>query len=191
VGCFGPEARLLDPEGNLLGVAHPLRKRTEHIVHQAPGAGQYFLRVRPYHIEPCAPPDEPYRFQIGPLGTALATPPGQTPVRPVPVPVRKLNPGITITGMQFRNGRLTVTGRRARGASVRRIRVIAWRTVSRRLVTFTMIPRSLSTNRWVASALVRRRLRGFSYLRLRVTHLADARFAYSALRPRSVQRARR
>jgi hypothetical protein len=189
--CFGPEARLLDPAGNLLGTAQPPSQRTEHIVHQAPGPGQYFLRIAPYHIEPCPPPDEPYRFEIGPLGTTLATPPGQTPVQPVPVAVRKLNPGLTITSMRFRNGRLYATGRLRRGASPRRIRIVAWRTVSRRLVTFTMIPRSAGTNKWVASALVRRRLRGFSYLRFRVTYLADSRFAYSVLRARSVQRARR
>jgi hypothetical protein len=188
--CFGPLARLLDGAGNPLGSAHPARNRTEHMVFDAPGPGTYFLRVTPYPIETCAPPDSLYRFEIGPLGS-LMTPPGQTAVQPVPVPPPRRNPGPTITSARLRNGRLTVTGRLARGASARRIRITAWRRLGRRLITFGTAGRPAGIGRWTASRLLPRSLRRVTWLRFRVSYLPDRRFIRRVLPSRIVRVSRR
>jgi hypothetical protein len=181
--CFGPEARLLDPSGNTLGFGHPARNKTDHIVYEAPAAGQFFLRVKGYHIEPCPPPDEPYRFTI--QSTAgLITPPGQTAVQPVPF--GKLASRLAVTSVRLRNGRLRLTGRLARGASAKRVRVTAWRSVSHKRITFRMSGRSAGPGKWVASRLLPRVLRKVRFLRYRVAYLGDARFARRTLASRIV-----
>lgn len=60
-GCFGPEARLFDSDGDLLGVAQPPRNGTERIRHQSPGDATLYLRVAVYQIDPC-PAETEYRF---------------------------------------------------------------------------------------------------------------------------------
>jgi hypothetical protein len=69
--CFGPEARLLDSQDNLLGVAQPPRGETEHIKYMAPGPGALFLKVKPYQVDACPAPT-PYRFTAD---FPLASPP--------------------------------------------------------------------------------------------------------------------
>ncbi len=62
--CFGPEARLLTKRGKLVGTAQPPKDGTEKITAHPQTVRKYYLRVRGYTIEPCAPDDSPYSLEV-------------------------------------------------------------------------------------------------------------------------------
>jgi hypothetical protein len=180
--CFGPEARLLSPDGALLGVAQPRRNETERIVYTGSAPAQYFLRVKPYQLEPCPPP-EPYSFAIGPLGQE---PPVLAPF--AQQPHRKARPRIRVTKARLSGTRLRLSGTLPKSASARRISVLAKGTHGARKARVRLRGKPRGALGWRAVARLPRSLRGTRRLRYRVTYLGDVNFERLATKWRLVRR---
>jgi len=189
--CFGPEARLYDSAGKLLGTAQPPRNKSGDIVYRAAAPDTYFLSVAPYQIEPCIPPDEPYSFEVR-SPAELVAPPGQKAVRPVAIQSRRRsNPRLRLSSARLRRGRLTVTGTLARGALPRRVDVTGRGNRGGQTLSFRVSARPSRKGRWRASALLPTRLRSVASLRYGATYRGDSRFAARTLTSRLVRAARR
>jgi hypothetical protein len=180
--CFGPEARLLSPDGALLGVAQPRRNETERIVYNGAAPAQYLLRVKPYQIEPCPPP-EPYSFDVGPLGNE---PPVLAPL--TQQPHRKVKPRIKVTKARLSRTRLRLTGTLPKSASARLVSVLAKGTRRARKVSVRFRGKQRGALGWRATARLPRGLRGTRLLRYRVTYLGDVTFDRLATKWRLVRR---
>jgi hypothetical protein len=180
--CFGPEARLLDSNGELLGVAQPPRGKTERIDYTGLAPAQYFLRVKPYQIEPCPPP-EPYSFEVGPLGNE---PPVLAPV--AQQPHRKVTPRIRVTKARLSRTRLRLSGTLTKSASARLVDVIAKERRGARKIRLHFRGRSKGALGWAATARLPRKLRGVRVLRYRVSYLGDVTFDRLVTKWRVVRR---
>ena len=188
--CFGPEAQLIDPAGVVVGTAQPPQGRTDMITYDVPAAGDYYLRVHPYTIEPCPPPDEQYHFTIAP-SDVIATPADQTAVQPrSPIPpstaAKRAAPGLGITSVTLKNRTLRVVGKLARGASLARVRVYVL-LVHGRAVMHTLRARRVVGGRWVAAGKLPSVLRKRVRLSIRATYLGNAMFAAKRLPVRIVR----
>jgi hypothetical protein len=180
--CFGPEARLLSSGGELLGFAQPRRNETEQIVYTGAAPGQYFLRVKPYQIEPCPAP-EPYKFDVGPLGNE---PPVLAPL--AQQPHRKLKPGIKVTKARLSRTRLRLTGTLPKSASAKLVSVVAKGTGRLKKITVRFRGKPRGASAWRAAARLPRRLRGARLLRYRVTYAGDTKFERVVTKWRAVRR---
>jgi len=180
--CFGPEARLLSPDGALLGVAQPRRNETERIVYTGSAPAQYFLRVKPYQLEPCPPP-EPYSFDVGPLGQE---PPVLAPL--AQQPHRKVRPRIKVTKARLSRTRLRLTGTLPKSASAGLVSVLAKGTHRARKASVRFRGKLRGSLAWRAIARLPRGLRGARLLRYRVTYLGDVNFEQLATKWRVVRR---
>lgn len=187
--CFGPEAQLIDPAGVVVGTAQPPKGRTDAIAYDVPAAGDYYLRVHPYTIEPCPPPDEQYHFTIA-ASDLIATPVGQTAVLPrSPIPSSTAAgraAGLGIISATLKNRTLRVVGKLARGASLARVRVHVL-LVHGRAVMHTLRVRRVRGGRWVASGKLPSVLRKRTRLGVRASYLGDAKFAAKRLPVRIVR----
>lgn len=188
--CFGPEAQLIDPAGVVVGTAQPPKWRTDAIAYDVPAAGDYYLRVHPYTIEPCPPPDEQYHFTIA-ASDLIATPVGQTAVLPRgPVPssstTGRTAAGLGVISATLKNRRLRVVGKLARGASLARVRVHVL-LVHGRAIMHTLRARRVLGGRWVASGKLPSVLRKRTRLGVRAAYLGDATFAAKRLPVRIVR----
>jgi hypothetical protein len=174
--CFGPEARLLSLDGQLLGVAQPRRNETERIEYTGSAPAQYFLRVKPYQLEPCPPP-EPYSFSVGPLGNE---PPIIVPVRgpgPGASGRAKLKPRIKVRKARLTRVRLQLSGTLPKSASAKLVDIVARGAKAHRKAKLHFRGRAAGNLRWRATARLPRSLVGVRALRYRVGYLGDANFA--------------
>jgi hypothetical protein len=180
--CFGPEARLLDSNGVLLGVAQPPRGKTDRIDYTGAAPAQYSLRVKPYQIEPCPAP-EPYSFDVGPLGQE---PPVLAPL--AQQPHRRVTPSIKVTKARLSRARLRLTGTLPKSASAGLVSVLAKGTQRAKKASVRLRGKRSGALGWRATARLPRRLRGTRLLRYRVTYLGDANFDRVVTKWRVVRR---
>lgn len=204
-GCFGPEFYVFDEAGAQVAKAHPASTRSESVTFTAPAAGRYFVRVTPYYIEPCAPADTKYRFNVrGGLVAALPGPSGgggnATPApAPAPTPSKpsapsggsgsSTSPAKQLLSPALRLGRSSLAGRTLRasgtvaaGARGGKVRVTLSRQVGRRTITAKTTVTVASGGRWSARVTLPATLRAATSVRVEVAYLADRSYRAATAR---------